>query len=163
MNKLKAAGIGIFLFALMVALVTSAIDCHYLLAGISPEEVFHSEMQKLINFKKSNINGKIAYDYSHGNTNQSFQLIFREGILVDGFFFSLNKFPPSKEFIKVAKPMFAAVGFDPNNTNALKIFTNQINKKLKQNDKIKAGNYMITAQTGPCKDGAFYNLKFDKI
>jgi hypothetical protein len=120
-------------------------------------------MHKLTNFNKNHINGKIVYDYSHGNTNQSFQFDFREGILVDGCFFSLNKFPPSKEFIKVAKPMFAAVGFDPNNTNALKVFTNQINKKRKQNEKIDLGNYIITVQTGPCKDGVYYNILFKKI
>lgn len=163
MHRLKAAGIGIFLFTFMAAVVTFALDCNYILAGISSEELFHSEMHKLPNFKQTNTNGIIVYNYTHGQINQSFQLIFKEGILIDGFFFSLNNVPPSNEFKKVTKPLFAAVGFNPDNTSKLKLFCNQINKRRKQNDNFKVGNYIITVQTQPCKDGIAYNLKFQRI
>ena len=146
---------------LIIAILT--ISCNYLLADISSEELFNLEMQKLTNFKKANINWKVVYTYTHGRTDQSFQLNFKQGLLTDGFFFSLNKFPPSNDFKKIAKPLFAAVGYKPNNTNELQLFTDQINKSRKQNDKFRAGNYIITVQTQPCKDGVYYNLKFQRI
>jgi hypothetical protein len=139
------------------------ISCNYLLADISSEELFHSEMHKLPNFKQANINGTIVYTYSHDRTNQSFQLNFKDGILTDGFYFSLNSLPPSNEFKKIAKPLFIAVGFNPNNTKEVQLFSNQINKRGKQNDNFRVGNYIITVQTGPSKDGVYYNLRFQRI
>lgn len=77
--------------------------------------------------------------------------------------FSLNSFPPSNEFKKIAEPLFAAIGFNPDNNNELQIFSNQINKRRKQNNNLKVGNYIITVQTQQCKDGVYYNLLFKRI
>lgn len=72
---------------LLFTIAMFLISCNYLLAETSPEKLFHLEMHKLTNFKQAYINGKIVYTYTNGQIEQSFQLNFKEGVLIDGAFF----------------------------------------------------------------------------